>query len=62
MLDKKYWFAKFRTTKKYIGFLVMQLILSLAVAVIGFTNENHFRSKYTISLEIIIAICIAFDL
>jgi hypothetical protein len=62
MFNKKYWFVKIRTTRKYIGFLFLQLVLSFVVAVIGLTNEKHFRNSYTVALEIIICMCIAFDL
>jgi hypothetical protein len=62
MISKKYWFLKIRTTPKYIGFLFLQLVLSFVVAIVGFSNEQHFRSSYTIALEIVICFCIAFDL
>lgn len=62
MLNKKYWFVKVRTTRKYIAFLFLQLVLSFVVAVVGLSNEQHFRSTPTVVLEIVICLCIAFDL
>lgn len=38
LINKKYWFAKVRTTRKYIAFLFLQLVLSFVVAVVGLSN------------------------
>lgn len=62
MLDRRYWFVRIRTTRKYIAFLFLQLVLSFVVTVVGLTNEHHFRSTPTVVLEIVICLCIAFDL
>jgi hypothetical protein len=62
MLSKKYLFVKIRTNRKYIGFLICQFLLSLAIIIVGLTSSRHFRSPTTIALEIAIAVCMALDL
>lgn len=62
MMNSKYLFTKFRTTRKYFVFLIFQLLLSLGVVIMALIEPLKFKSSLTLVAEIIVALCISLDM
>ena len=63
MLQNARWFfRKIRTTYKYIGFLIFQLLLSTSILLIAFIHPQSFRSPIALALEYFLIFCIFLDL
>lgn len=62
MLSADYWLLRLRTSKKYLGFLVFQCLLSVLIIVVGILNNEHLKHPAVLTLEYLLSITILADM
>lgn len=63
MKDKVKWLSTtIRTTKKYLAFLIFQLVLSTSIIFIAIFHKQSFRSSLALGLEYFLIFCMFLDL
>ena len=50
LTELKYRLIAFRTKKTYLGFLVLQLALSVAIVIVALASPTHFRASSVLVL------------